>query len=188
VHPGAAHPGAKYPRVERERRFLLAGPPDRGLVTRTQRITDRYVDGTRLRLRAVDPADGSRILKLTQKIPSEGADDARRGIQGLITTTLLGESEYRLLAALPGAVLTKTRYSVPPFGVDVFGGDLTGLVLAEAEFESDDECVSFVPPLDGRVRIIAEVTGDVRFTGGRLAIASVEELATWLDGYGLSPR
>src|SRR5579884_2200424 len=100
----------KYARVERERRFLLAGPPAPSAVTATRLITDLYLTGTRLRLRHAElPGDNSEF-KLTQKIPA-----ARRpgAVQGLITTTYLSSAEYRLLATLPAAVLRKTRFSVP---------------------------------------------------------------------------
>ena len=51
----------KYARVERERRFLLAGPPRTSAVTASRRITDRYLPGTRLRLRRVDHLDSTGI-------------------------------------------------------------------------------------------------------------------------------
>ncbi|SDL01155.1 hypothetical protein [Streptomyces indicus] len=51
-----------------------------------------------------------------------------------------------MLASLPAVELSKTRLSVPPLGVDVFGADLRGLVLAEAEFTTDEEAQSFEPP------------------------------------------
>lgn len=176
----------KYARIERERRFLLAGPPDLGLVTETVRITDRYLDGTRLRVRSVQGPDaGERSFKLTQKIPADHPGDLSHGVQGLITNTYLSEREFRVISMLPGAVLAKTRYSVPPFGVDVFEGELAGLVLAEAEFETDDDCSAFEPPLDGRVRIIAEVTADPRFSGGQLALTTARDLAAALDEFGL---
>ncbi|MFD0327121.1 hypothetical protein ACFQZC_00365 [Streptacidiphilus monticola] len=57
----------------------------------------------------------------------------------------MSPTEYKLLASLPAAVLSKTRLSVPPLGVDVFGGPLQGLILAEAEFTTDEEAQSFVP-------------------------------------------
>ncbi|WP_235619180.1 hypothetical protein [Embleya scabrispora] len=124
-----AHPG-KYARIERERRFLLAAPPAPADVTTTWAIGDRYLTGTRLRLRRVERPDGSCEFKLTQKVPV-----VRPGaIQGLITNTYLSAAEYDLLATLPARVLSKTRFGVPPVGVDVFDGPLRGLVLAEAEF------------------------------------------------------
>ncbi len=93
-------------------------------------ITDRYLVGTRLRLRRAVFPDGDCELKLTQKVPLPRPG----GVQGLITNTYLSPTEYDLLASLPAAVLSKTRCSVPPLGVDVFDGPLRGLVLAEAEF------------------------------------------------------
>src|SRR5581483_10795470 len=118
----------KYARVERERRFLLERFPAADVV---RQITDRYIDGTRLRLR--EQSDGGpAIYKLTQKIP-ERASGAQ---QGSITSIYLTEGEFRLLAQLPAKMLSKVRHSVPPFGIDVFEGTLQGLRLAEAEFNS----------------------------------------------------
>lgn len=173
----------KYARIERERRFLMAGPPPSAPVTASRLIRDRYLEGTRLRLRRVDsPAADGPEFKLTQKIPA----DQPGAVQGLITNTYLSQSEYDLLASLPAAVLCKTRLSLPPLGVDVFDGPLAGLVLAEAEFDNDQEALAFAfPPV-----CVAEVTADVRFTGGRLVRATRRELQAWLDEYGirLSPE
>lgn len=119
-------------------------------------------------------------MKLTQKVPASlpGAT------QGLITNTYLSSAEYDLLASLPARVLSKARLSVPPLGVDVFDAHLQGLVLAEAEFTSDEEAQSFVPPAE----CVAEVTEDARFTGGRLVQTSRQELLEWLAEYGLRPE
>ncbi|MDH6219661.1 hypothetical protein [Streptomyces pseudovenezuelae] len=68
--------------------------------------------------------------------------------------------------------------------VDVFGGRLEGLALAEAEFTTDEEARSFVPSAD----CMAEVTDDARFTGGRLVQASRQELLGWLAEYGIRPQ
>jgi CYTH domain-containing protein len=168
----------KYARVERERRFLMTGPPAPASVTVTRLIRDRYLEGTRLRLRRTAyPNLNSREYKLTQKAPV----DRPGAVQGLITNTCLSRAEYDLLASLPAAELSKTRSSVPPLGVDVFEGPLEGLVLGEAEFEDDVEALAFVPPAE----CAAEVTDDARFTGGRLVRASRRELSEWLAEYGL---
>jgi CYTH domain-containing protein len=171
----------KYARVERERRFLLAGPPAPSAVTGSRRITDRYLPGTRLRLRRVDHRDsGACELKFTQKVPAD-----RPGfVQGLITSTYLSAAEYDLLAKLPAAALSKTRLSVPPLSVDVFDPPLHGLVMADAEFSTDDEAQSFRPP----PMAVAEVTEDPRFTGGRLVRARRNDLLAWLAEYGIDPQ
>ncbi|MFD7603423.1 hypothetical protein ACFWAN_23425 [Streptomyces mirabilis] len=175
----SVHPG-KYAHVERERRFLLARAPSLSAVTVSRLITDRYLVGTRLRLQRADFSDGRCEMKLTQKVPASlpGAT------QGLITNTYLSSAEYELLASLPARVLSKARLSVPPLGVDVFDAHLQGLVLAEAEFTTDEEAQSFVPP----AKCVAEVTDDARFTGGRLVQTSRQELLEWLAEYGLRPE
>lgn len=184
AHQGASaiHPG-KYARVERERRFLMPGPPDPSTVTATRMITDRYLTGTRLRLRRVELPDGTLERKLTQKVPAR-RPGGTGGVQGLITNTYLSAAEYDLLATLPAEVLTKTRCSAPPLGVDVFGGHLRGLVLAEAEFTTDEEAHAFAFPAG----CVAEVTDDLRFTGGRLVGATRRDLLAWLAEHGLHPE
>jgi CYTH domain-containing protein len=143
----------KYARVERERRFLLAEPPVAAAVVAIRRITDRYLTGTRLRLRRVERADdGSVTYKLTQKVPA----DRPGPVQGLITNTYLSRAEYDLLATLPATRLAKTRLSVPPLGIDLFDPPLHGLILAEAEFTTDAAAHAFRPP----PACLAEVTAD----------------------------
>jgi CYTH domain-containing protein len=167
----------KYARVERERRFLLAVPPPPEAMTDSRRITDRYLRGTRLRLRRVDWADGRIELKFTQKIPAERPGHRR----GLITNTYLDWAEYELLATLPADVLAKTRWSAPPLGVDLFDPPWTGLVLAEAEFATDEAAEAFAVP----EAAVAEVTSDARFAGGTLARTGRAELLAWLSEFSL---
>ena len=166
----------KYARVEWERRFLLARFPDKVQVTRTRRILDRYIEGTRLRLRHMSDHDGE-IFKLTQKLPV----DTQGARQGLITTIYLSRDEFGVLHKLPAKTLTKTRHSVPPFGIDVFADALQGLVLAEAEFHSAEEAAALAAPPFA----VSEVTDDSRFTGGRLVSAAQEDLRRWLSEYGI---
>ncbi|MEV6702597.1 hypothetical protein AB0M68_36625 [Streptomyces sp. NPDC051453] len=107
----AVRPG-KYARVERERRFLLAEPPAPSAVTIIRVINDRYVTGTRLRLRRADFSDGRCELKLTQKvpIPQSGA------IQGLITNTYLSPAEYNVIASLPAPPVVEDPLQCSPLG------------------------------------------------------------------------
>lgn len=162
-----------YARIERERRFVVIEPPPVTNEGTVRQITDRYLTGTRLRLRLIRRQDSNTSqYVLTQKVPSR----RHGGVQGLITNTYLNDVEYDLLASLPAVVLAKTRFSFPPVGIDVFDGPLDGLVMAEAEFTSDAACDAFVPPS----YCIAEVTDDDRFTGARLAHANRGELLAWL--------
>ena len=157
-------PKPEYTAVERERRWLCSDVP-REQVRQTLSVTDLYVRETRLRLRDMRPSDGGPpLLRLTRK-----ADvDARTR---LVTSIYLPESEFAMLdIALEGPRLTKTRHRLhAPAGVtlsvDEFHGALEGLILAEAEFQSDETLAAFsTPPFATR-----EVTDDLDYTGGRLA-------------------
>jgi CYTH domain-containing protein len=172
----------KYARIEWERRFLLDRFPGQAVVTRVRRIEDRYIEGTTLRLRQQRDEDGQMAFKLTQKL----ADKTAGARQGLITSMYLTATDFGVLAALPAKVLTKARHSVPPFGIDVFDGALSGLVLAEAEFHSAVEVATLALPSF----IGPEVSDDPRFTGGSLVAVSREDLKDWLAQYGieLKPR
>jgi CYTH domain-containing protein len=166
----------KYAKPERERRFLLAGLPA-GEIVSIATITDRYFPGMRLRLRLVVEAQGEAMrtyYKLTQKTP------AAEGGPGLISTMYLSREEFDLLSSLPGSVLRKTRYNIPPFGVDVFDPPLDGLIVAECEFEDDAAMHSFIPPAS----ILAEVTFDFRFAGGTLATMDPRDLPKLLAPFG----
>jgi CYTH domain-containing protein len=157
-------PRPQYTAVERERRWLCRELP-RSLIRQTLTVTDRYISGTRLRLREMRPVDGGAAqLRLSRK-----ADvDAQTR---LITSIYLPEAEFAVLAAaLPGAVLTKVRHRLhAPTGVllsvDEFQGDLAGLLLAEAEFKSAEELAAFPSPDFA----LAEVTSDPAYTGAALA-------------------
>jgi CYTH domain-containing protein len=142
-------------------------------------IGDRYLDGTRLRLRRMARAGGPTQLKLTQKLPDP--DGAR---QGALTTIYLSEAEHAAFAQLPAATLSKSRLSIAPYGVDVFHGELEGLYLAEAEFATVEDALALVPAAFCR----AEVTADRRFTGGELVRASREQVRAWAREYGVQLR
>jgi hypothetical protein len=80
-------------------------------VVRIRRITDRYIEGTTLRLREQSEERGPTIFKLTQKVPARGSGAK----EGLITSMYLTKGEFCVLAQLPATTLDKTRHSVPPF-------------------------------------------------------------------------
>jgi CYTH domain-containing protein len=158
---------SKYARVERERRYLLQDLPE-GL-TRADphlQITDNYITGTRLRIRKVrDPRSNKWTVKLTQKVAPNPADFSRT----IITNIYLNALEAETLAVFDAAnEIRKNRYSFEfdgrRFSVDMFLGDLFGLVLAETSFETDEELDSFAKPAFA----VADVTNNELFTGGKL--------------------
>ena len=122
----------KYAKVERERRWLLDGLPPFPDDARQVRIVDRYLHGTRLRLREVTDNDGTVVRKLGHKVRL--GDDAR---EVACTSLYLDDAEWAALSALPGDVLTKLRVLVPhgehTVALDVFEAPYDGLVLAEID-------------------------------------------------------
>ena len=157
-------PKPHYTVVERERRWLSREVP-RHLIVQTEAITDLYVTGSRLRLREARPLDGGAPrLRFSRK----GDVDARTR---LITSIYLPEDEFALLARLlPGVRLKKLRHRLQDFAgvavaIDEFQGELEGLLLAEAEFDTAERLAAFPMP-DFTVR---EVTDDPRYTGSCLA-------------------
>ena len=175
-----ASPESRFARPEWERRFLLDRFPPDVPVDRVRQIMDRYITGSRLRLRRMSDSDGAVAFKLTQKL-NEAAAGA---YQGQLTTIYLSEAEYDVFAALPARLLEKSRYSVPPLGIDVFKSELAGLVMAEAEFRSAEEAAAFEPPSF----LLQEVTSDPRVTGAFLAVATRQELMSYLQECGITPN
>ena len=176
-------PESKYARVERERRYLLADLPE-GL-TRADphlQITDDYITGTRLRLRKVrDPRTNKWTVKFGQKFAPD-PDDLSRTI---ITNTYLNALEAETLSIFNTNEIRKNRYRFEfegrEFGVDMFLGDLFGLVLAEVSFTTDEELESFPPPPFA----LADVTNDPVFSGGSLSQSSFAEVRQHIVEKGL---
>ena len=170
----------KYERVERERRFLLrALPPGLELTGEHAQITDNYITGTRLRLRKSRwPATNEWTLKLTQKFTPQPPDFSRT----LITSIYLNEYEYETLSVFEANELRKNRYPYEhegrKYSVDVFLGPLRGLILAETDFDTDEEMDAFRPPPFA----FREVTREELFTGGRLVGLTAEDIRRELKG------
>jgi CYTH domain-containing protein len=167
-------PESKYARVERERRYLLRDLPE-GL-TRADphlQITDNYITGTRLRIRKVrEPRTNKWTVKFTQKF-APNPDDLSRTI---ITNTYLNALEAETLSVFNANEIRKNRYYLDHegrrFSIDMFLGDLFGLVLAEAGFETDEELDNYPKPPFA----LADVTNNPLFTGGRLCELTFSEV------------
>jgi len=136
-------------------------------------ITDNYITGTRLRLRKVrEPSTNKWTVKFTQKFAPNPADLSRT----VITNTYLNAAEYEVLSVFEANEIRKNRYRYDweghKFTIDMFLGDLFGLVLAEVGFESEAELEGFSKPLFA----IAEVTNHELFTGGKLCDLTFEDI------------
>jgi CYTH domain-containing protein len=177
-------PDSKYARIERERRYLLEDLPEG--MTRADhhlQITDNYMTGSRLRMRKVrDPKTNKWVAKLTQKFPIADGDFART----IITNTYLNAVEAETLSTIFNSnEIRKNRYYFMyegrKFSVDMFLGDLFGLVLAEVGFDTDDELERYAKPTFA----LADVTKNELFTGGRLSQLTFAEVRQEIDNQGL---
>ena len=172
-------------RLERERRYLLEGTCRKSLTRASPhvQITDNYITGTRLRLRKTrDPQTNKWTVKLTQKFAPNPADLSRT----IITNIYLSALETEALAIPDANEIRKNRYwfdfESRKFSVDMFLGDLFGLVLAEVGFETDAELDHYPrPPF-----ALADVTNDELFTGGRLCELSFADIRKAIMSGGLS--
>ena len=150
----------KYAVVERERRFLLGRIPD-GVVD-TREIVDRYLEGTRLRLREVREADGSVTRKLSHKVRlGEGPAEVA------CTNCYLDADEWAVLATLPARVLRKRRHVVRRDGLVVAVDEHEdGTLVAEV-----DDGAGAAHPVPHWLDVVQDVSDDERWTGAALARA-----------------
>lgn len=159
----------KYSHVERERRFLVDPALLPPLSDRHVFIEDRYIVGTRCRLRRMtDSVSGEVALKLAKKYETD--DPTARPT----VSAYLDENEYAAFAALEAHVVVKRRHDLPDgeavFSIDVFAGSLTGLTLAEIECD-DAMALAGVPMPRWAIR---EVSLDPRYQGGALAASQMD--------------
>ena len=146
---------------EIERKFLVKELPFNLKDYGNRPIEQGYIavkrDGTQVRLRKA----GTRHT-LTMK---RGRGLKRQEWE----VDLIPEQFNKLWPATEGRRLRKTRYDIP-FGdrtieVDVYNGRNTGLVVAEVEFDDDEQCKNFNPP----AWFGKEVSGKSRYSNVKLA-------------------
>jgi adenylate cyclase len=145
--------------MEIERKFLVERLPD-DLGGRARRIDQGYLalddrSGVEVRLRRHGDE-----LSLTVK----GAGGLARVEEELFLDEATFESLWPLTE---GRRVQKTRHELPGgIEVDVYDGDLAGLVVAEVEFDSEEESAAFEPP----EWFGDEVTDDARYKNRCLAV------------------
>jgi adenylate cyclase len=152
--------GYRAERIEVERKFLVANLPELTDLTGEETLQG-YIstasDCAEVRIRQ----KGNQFF---QTIKSEG------GLTRSEIEVEISNAQFDLLwTATEGRRLKKTRYDIPCEGLtielDVYGGDLAGLLVAEVEFLSEDESARFNPPS----WFGQEVTNDRAFRNKQLA-------------------
>ena len=119
--------------------------------------------------KSVKNGEAKYILCYKSKLGLEKKADATAQVCREEEMPLTAESYETLLAKVDGRVITKTRYLIPytkyTIELDVFAGELAGLVFAEVEFPNEEEAKAFVMP----DWFLEDVTFDDRFKNGWLA-------------------
>jgi adenylate cyclase len=145
--------------VEVERKFLVREPPDLAAIPADE-IDQGYLaigSGGQVRLRRRGDA-----LLLTVK---RGEGLAREEVEVEVDRDVF----ERLWPLTEGRRLQKRRHTLPlhelEVEIDVYEGDLAGLIVAEIEFASERAAREFEPP----AWLGEEVTGDPRYLNETLA-------------------
>lgn len=144
--------------LEIERKFLVKDRSFEALATAQSQISQGYLSREAERTVRVRLRDGKGFITIKSK--------NRGAVRGEWEYEIPERDARELLTLCEGRVISKTRYLVPWQGmtweVDVFGGDLSGLILAEIELPSAD-AEFCAPPFVGE-----EVTGNQRYYNSNL--------------------
>ncbi|HEV8530208.1 MAG TPA: CYTH domain-containing protein [Methylomirabilota bacterium] len=148
--------------VEIERKFLVTSLPEAMDRYPHERIVQGYV---------VLGADGGEVRLRRKGLKHFEAVKMGRGeIRSELEVELTAAQFDTLWEATAGRRIEKTRYEIRHAGaimeLDVYHGELAGLVTAECEFASPEESRRFVPP-DWLGR---EVTNDPAYKNQSLAV------------------
>lgn len=150
--------------MEIERKFLVDAVPDDVRDHPSSVLEQGYIaldpDGTEVRIRRKDGAS-------TLAVKSSG------GLARVEEELPIDDAAFeRLWPLTEGRRIEKVRHVIPAnesglvIELDVYRGDLDGLVVAEVEFSGEDEAHAFTPP----DWFGADVTADGRYKNQRLAV------------------
>jgi CYTH domain-containing protein len=148
----------RYSRPEIERRWLVDLAPVDLTEKPFREIDDLYIADSRLRLRRI-AGPGEIVFKLCRKYGKTTP------FAEPITNLYLSESEYLLLAGLPGKRARKRRYAVPGGSLDVYLEPNRDLAVFEVEFDDEQSAAKFHPP----AFVTREVTNETAYSGASLA-------------------
>jgi len=150
----------KYAIAEIERRWLVDATAVGSLAhIQCRHYEDLYIDSSRLRLRKITGPNASALYKLGKKYGK------RSTLSEPITTIYLNETEYGQLCHLPGSTASKRRYTIAGGSLDVYEQPISGLMIFELEFESEETAREYLPP----PFVTREITDEAAYSGFQLA-------------------
>lgn len=157
--------------MEIERKFTIKELPEDLIQYVCRELEQGYLCNrpvVRVR-KSVKNGEASYILCYKSKLGLEQKEDATAQVCREEEMPLTKEAYEKLLSKVDGRVITKRRYLIPydayTIELDIFAGELTGLVFAEVEFPDEKAAAEFVPP----AWFDKDVTFDDRFRNGWLA-------------------
>lgn len=165
--------------IELEKTYLIKYIPEDLNSFPFKTITDRYipVNSAHPKLRFRNN-DGRHTL--TKKYPVNDGDASSQ----IEETIILNDEEAKEIEKINSKIVSKKRfyyhYQDMPFEIDVFLDKLEGLILVDAEFESEEEKNKFVTP----EFCLADVTQETDFAGGIICGKKYSDLEKTLDKYG----
>jgi len=152
-------------RTELYRKFLIEGLPEPLKKSNSHlQITDNHIENTRLRLRKMRSPETKELTFILQKrFPATD----KKGLWK-IAEIYLNEAEHDAFKIFEGNETRKNRYFFESdkkiMEIDIFLGDLQGLMIAKVVFNNEKDFEDFeVPPF-----IIAEITKNQTFYGENL--------------------
>ncbi|SRR6266568_86666 len=168
--------------IEIEVTYLAARVPEDLAGCICKELEDIYFPATaehaKVRIRRSD-----KVYEFTKKTPLDQNDAGRQKEENVALTG----DEFAALAKGDGRRLVKTRYYLPYDSliaeVDIFQGELAGLVIIEFEFKSPEAKEAFTMPNF----CLADITQDAYFAGGLLAGRTYAEVAPELARYHYQP-
>ena len=151
----------KYSVAEIERRWIAelaqVGPLD---AFSRREIEDKYLTGTRIRLRKVcATAETAAIFKLGKKYGKGNTFSEQ------VVSIYLTEDEFNTMSTMPGTTATKTRYTIAGGALDVYHHPRSGFAVFEMEFETESAALHYTPPSFA----CQEITHDQAYSGFTLS-------------------
>ena len=151
--------------MEIEKKFLIkALPPDIVSYPHVE-IQQAYINAHNPTLRVRKRGD-EYIFTYKNRVEDKPSDMC---VCDEVECPLDKDTYEKLLGKAEGIIISKDRYMIPYEGhtieLDVFHGDYEGVVLAEVEFDSIDECKEFSKP----DWFGDDVSDDVRYSNSYMA-------------------
>ncbi len=165
--------------LELELTYLASKIPDGITSVSPSRIEDVYIPADLTKHAQLRIRRSGDSFVITKKIPLDSKDASAQMEHNIV----INQDEFNDLRKSSNRLVAKDRYVIQLGGktaeVDIFVGDLEGLVVIDFEFDSEVEKAKFVPPAE----CLADVTQELFIAGGSLAGKKYSELKSELNRF-----